>query len=163
MKKKFLGIISILILLSTAATTVLAAPKAPISSNDDPIQATYRGIIHGDKGSQALLTLALTQVNDQISGTVYLERGLYIDAGRCGGGYLPAAIQSAEGKVSKYDPNLIETSTVFKVSGFKVSIDLEGLLSADGDVLETEAKIDLPWLCGRDPIINGTLYKQQQS
>ncbi|GMQ79322.1 MAG: hypothetical protein BMS9Abin02_1899 [Anaerolineae bacterium] len=163
MKKKFLGVISILFLLSTAATTVLAAPKDLKSNDNDPFQATYRGIIHGDKGSQAPLTLALTQVNDQISGTVYLGRGLYIDAGRCGGGYLPAAIQSAEGEVNKYDPNLLEASTAFKVSGFKVSIDLEGLLSSDGDLLETEAKIDLPWLCGRDPIINGTLYKQQQS
>ena len=161
MKKKLLGVISILILLSTAATTVLAAPKDLKSNVKDPFQATYKGVVHGDKGSQALLTLALSQVNDQISGTVYLGSGLYINAGRCGGGYLPAAVQSAEGEVNKYKPNLIEASTAFKVSGFKVAIDLEGLLSSDGDVLETEAKIDLPWLCGQDPIINGTLYRQQ--
>ena len=163
MKKKFLGVISILILLSTAATTVLAAPNDLKSNYKDPFQATYKGIIHGDKGSQALLTLALSQVDDQITGTVYLDRGLYIDAGWCGGGYLPAAIQSAEGEVNKYKPNLIEARTVSKVSGFKVSIDLEGLLSSDGNVLETEAKIDLPWLCGRDPIISGILYKQPSS
>jgi hypothetical protein len=160
MKKKLLGVVSILILLSTAATTVLAAPK-DLSNDKNPFQATYKGIVHGDKGTQAFLTLALSQVDDQISGTVYLGSGLYINAGRCGGGYLPAAVQSAEGEVNKYKPNLIEASTAFKVSGFKVAIDLEGLLSSDGDVLETEAKIDLPWLCGRDPIINGTLYKQQ--
>jgi len=160
MKKKILGILSVVVLLAATATSVLAAPKATKKSEPDPIKATYSGIIHGDKGSQAPLTLALTQEDDYISGTVYLGRGLYIDAGRCGGGYIPATVQSAEGESNKYKPNHIEASTTFKVSGIKVSIDLEGVLSSDGEVLETEAKIDIPWLCGRDPIIEGTLYKQ---
>ena len=160
MKKKILGVISAIILLSTAASSVFAAPSDIKSSDKDPLQNTYTGMIHGDKGSQAPLTLALSEVNDQIFGTVYLEKGLFIDAGRCGGGYMPATVQSAEGEVNKYKPNQIEASTTFKVSGFTVSIDLEGILSSDGEVLETEAKIDLPWLCGRDPVISGTLYNQ---
>ena len=44
MKKKFLGVISILILLSTAATTVLAAPKDLNSKDKDPFQARCRSI-----------------------------------------------------------------------------------------------------------------------
>jgi hypothetical protein len=85
MNKKFFGVISILIFLSTAATTVLAAPKDLKSSDKDPFQATYTGIIHGDRGSQAPLTLALSQVNDQISGTVYLGSRVYIDSLEPGG------------------------------------------------------------------------------
>lgn len=163
MKKKFLGAMSVIILFATAATTVFAAPKGTQYSDSEPFEATFSGIIHGDKGTQAPLTLALTQVDDHISGTVYLDRGLYIAAGRCGGGYIPATVQSAEGEINRYKPNLIQTSTTFKVSGFRVSIELEGVLSSNGEVLATQAKIDLPWLCGRDPIIQGTLYKQNKT
>ncbi len=163
MKKKFLGAMSIIILLAAASTSVFAAPKAAHYGNSEPFEATFSGIIHGDKGSQAPLTLALIQEDDQISGTVFLDRGLYISAGRCGGGYIPATVQSAKGEINRYKPNQIQTSTTFKVSGIRVSIDLEGVLSPNGDVLTTQAKIDLPWLCGHDPIIKGTLYKQHKT
>ena len=40
-----------------------------------------------------------------------------------------------------------------------VKIKLDGDVSADGDEISAKAKVDLPWLCGRDPVLSGTLYK----
>jgi hypothetical protein len=42
-----------------------------------------------------------------------------------------------------------------------VTIELDGNVSANGNVIEAEAKIDVPWICGPDPVLNGTLYKAQ--
>jgi hypothetical protein len=32
-------------------------------------------------------------------------------------------------------------------------------VSSDGEVITARAKIDLPWFCGRDPVITSRLYR----
>lgn len=160
MKKKLIGGVTVLFIMLTAVSTLFAAPTESQSKVEVPERNTYTGVVYGDKGTSAPLSLTTSQTGNLVSGTVYLGDGLYIDAGRCGGGFVPAAVQSAKGEVNKFNPNKFEASTAFKVSGFRVTIDLEGTLSSDGEVLETEAVVDIPWLCGSDPVISGTLYKQ---
>ena len=45
----------------------------------------------------------------------------------------------------------------FQVSGMDITARATGDLAADGQELNFEVKIDTPLLCGRDPIISGTL------
>ncbi len=161
MKRIIIAVAFTLVLITTVSTSVFATPKKLATKKVDRFDGTFSGVIYGDKGSQAPLTLEMVQDGDEVYGTLLLGRGLYINGGRCGGGYIPATSQHAEGKIDKSNPNALETSTTIKVSGFKINIELEGLLSNDGKTLEAEATVNLPWLCGRDPVVDATLIKEQ--
>ena len=161
MKRIIIAVAFALVLFTTVSASVLAAPKKLATKNVDLFDGTFSGVIYGDKGSQAPLTLKMVQDGDEVYGTLLLGRGLYINGGRCGGGYIPASSQHAAGKIDKSDPNALEAITSIKISGFKVNIELEGLLSKDGENLEAEATVNLPWLCGRDPIVDAFLIKEQ--
>jgi hypothetical protein len=88
-----------------------------------------------------------------------LGSGLYVDAGWCGAGYLPASNEYASGYSSPGNPRHISTESTFNVEGFDVTVALEADASSDGETIDADATIDLPWLCGLDPVLTGTLYK----
>jgi hypothetical protein len=48
--------------------------------------------------------------------------------------------------------------TSFKVSNFDIGVTLNSKIAADGAINAT-GSIDLPWICGRDPQLSGTLSK----
>ena len=164
MKRAIIGL-----LLSVGALVALTATASAAGKDDRPdyerpkaknhFDGTFRGTIYGDKGSSAPIELQLTQNGRRVVGNVELGSGLYVNGGMCGAGYVPGGAQSAGGQVSASNPRRLYAESAFKVSGFKVTIDLVGVASADGEEVDAQAKIDLPWLCGRDPVLSGTLYR----
>jgi hypothetical protein len=158
-KRLLIGIIAALSILSAAAATVAAAPKEDMMSRAGPFEGTFAGVVYGDNGSTAPLTLDLTHRGDQIQGDFSLGSGLYIKGGICGGANVPAAEQYASGKTLRDNPNRLVANTKVDVGRFDINVKLDGNVSADGKVITAKAKLDLPWFCGRDPVINATLYR----
>jgi hypothetical protein len=136
-----------------------AASQATKSTKTGPYEGTFKGTVYGDKGTSAPLTLVLNHRGNDVEGKAILGDGLYLDGGMCGAGYVPASQQSATVEAADKDPRHLAVQTIFEVSGINIKIDLNSQISADGEELEAEAKIDLPWLCGHDPVISGTLNK----
>lgn len=138
----------------SAATAAAATPEKPAPK---PFTGTFEGIIYGSNNSSTAIILELEQEKNHVIGTAFIDEGLYINAGNCGGAYVPATTETAVGNVSTKNPNLLSAETNLNVSGINVTIDFIGEL--DEDVLDLEAKIDLPWLCGKDPLLHGTVEK----
>jgi hypothetical protein len=157
MKRVLFALAATLVLSSTLIASANAAPKVFQSKTDALFEGTFSGFVRGDEDSQAPMKIEINQDGNDISGTLELGHGLYIDGGRCGSGYIPSTVQSAVGEVNNRQ---IETTTAIRVAGIKVTIDLEGRLSGDEKTLEAEAKVDLPWICGQDPVISTILVKE---
>jgi hypothetical protein len=157
MKRLLFALAATLVLSSTLIASANAAPKVFQTKADAPFEGTFSGFVLGDRHSQAPIKIEMNQDGNDISGTIELGDGLYVDGGRCGAGYIPSTVQSTEGEVNNRQ---IEAATAIKVAGIKVTIDLEGKLSSDGETLEAEAKVDIPWFCGQDPVISTILVKE---
>lgn len=157
MKRLLFALAAVLVLSSALNASVNAAPKTIQSKADDPFEGTFSGLVHGDRDSRATIKIEMNQDGKDINGILELGNGLYVDGGRCGAGFIPSTVQFAEGGVNDRQ---IEVETAVKVAGIKVTIELEGKLSNDGKILEAEAKVDIPWLCGPDPVINMNLIKE---
>jgi hypothetical protein len=160
-KKVVVGLLLALSAMLAITITASAAPGEAKSKKAGPFQGTFNGTVYGDNGTSAPLSLVMTHQGNQVEGTVFLGKGLYVNGGMCGSGYIPAAAQTAAGQTSSNDPGHLAAQSYFKISGIGVKLLLDGDVSADGEQIETKAKIDLPWICGTDPVISGTLYKAQ--
>lgn len=158
-KKTVIGLILALVATLAITLSASAAPQPSNSTKIGPYEGTFKGTVYGDKGTSAPLTLVLNHRGNEVEGKAILGEGLYLDGGMCGAGYVPASQQSAAVEVSEKDSGRLSVQTIFEVSGINIKIDLNSQISADGDELEAEAKIDLPWLCGHDPVISGTLFR----
>lgn len=146
----------LLFILGLAGLTTLAATPQTTA----PFTGTFYGRVTGDQGSSAPLVLRLTQTGDVVEGQVFVGRGLVVDGRNCGVVDVPAGVQYATGQVQRQNPRQLTATVPLNVDGLKVNIQLTGRLSANGQTLATEARIDLPWLCGRDPLLSGTLTSQ---
>jgi hypothetical protein len=124
-----------------------------------PYEGTFHGVAYGDRGSSAPLSLELTHRGSQVKGNVYLGEGLHVSAGFCGSVNLPAAAQRIEAQTSFLNPKRLVADPTFDAGGFHLTVDFETNVSADGEVITAKAKVDLPWFCGRDPVLTGTLYR----
>jgi hypothetical protein len=160
---KLLGVILGLFIIISATTNANAAPAevAPIeaASAAGPFQGIFYGWINGDEGSKAPLVLDLTHQNETIFGDIYLGEGLVVDGGICGSAAVPAAKQSASSQTSLGTPNEFNASTAFEISGMEINVDIASRVADNGETLTAEAQIDLPWFCGADPVIEGTLAR----
>lgn len=155
----FLSLI-VLALMTFFVASAQAAPARPTSTTSGGLFAgTFEGVLHGDDGSTAPIALELTQDGRAVTGEIVVGRGLLIDGGNCGAAAVPAATQTATGATSAREPRHLAASADFEVQGISVTIDLDGQLSRDGETLTAEARIDLPWLCGRDPVVTGELSR----
>jgi len=159
MKRLVLAALVVLAILSTAVVGVYAAPEVASAGGVGPYEGTFRGVAYGDKGSSAPLSLELTHRGNQVRGSVYLGEGLHVSAGFCGSVNLPAAGQRIEGETAFWNPKRLVADPTFDVGGFDLTIDFESNVSADGEVITAKAKVDLPWFCGRDPMLTSTLYR----
>lgn len=158
MKRLMTGVLAAVVALF--AITVLSADAAGNeASGGGPFSGTFHGTVYGDNGSRAPLSLVLTQQGDEVEGNVFLGRGLYVDGGFCGAGYLPAAVRSASGTTLSANPRHLDAASTIAVEGYDVTVDLDGDLVGNGGVLNVTATVDLPWLCGGDPVLTGTLYR----
>ncbi len=155
MKKLFLSLFVVMALFGGTAAATFAAPA---EKSSEPFTGTFSGTVYGDNDTTAPMTLTLVQDGDEVTGTAAMGEGLYVDAGLCGSGYIPASSQTAAGEISARNPNHLEAQAAFDISGFRVNIDLDGFL-VDADTLEAETKIDLPWLCGTDPVLYSSLER----
>ena len=156
MKKLILSLVVTVMAISMLVVSVSAAPG--ITSDTGPYNGTFRGYVNGDKGSRAPVLFQLSQNGDLVSGTVSLGEGLYIDGGWCGKGYIPPVTQSGRLRTNPNDPSQIQMRTSFKVSNFDIGVTLNSKMSTNGTIAAT-GSIDLPWICGRDPQLSGTLSK----
>lgn len=159
MKKGILAVIIALGVMVALTFTASAAPGGATIGKQDRFDGKFQGLVYGDKGSKAPVTLNLNQDGTIVEGTVFIGNGLFVDGGFCGSGYIPSGSQVATGQISKSDASVLAATSNFKVSGMGIKINLNGTLSPDGDELKTQAKINLPWLCGRSPVISGVLEK----
>ncbi len=161
MKKILVTVVVALIAVLAMTVTVSAAPPESSSHNAGPFDGAFHGHVYGSKNTRAQMSLHLSHTGDQVDGTVFLGSGLLIEAGWCGSGYVPSGAYYASGETSPGNPRNLAAETTVNVSGMDVTIELDGTVSANGNVIEAEAKIDVPWICGPDPVLNGTLYKAQ--
>jgi hypothetical protein len=64
-----------------------------------------------------------------------------------------------EGQTVRGDPRRLMVNPTFDIGGLDLEVGFESKVSADGEVITARAKVDLPWFCGRDPVLRATLYK----
>ena len=156
--KKFLVIGLVAIIGLFAVMAVPGASAAPAEAGKaGPFEGTFNGTIYAPDGSSAPMSLILTHRGTTVDGTVFIGDGLSIDAGFCGAASIPASSVYANGNSSAKNPNILSASSTFDVGGIDVKVDLNSKVS--GNKLNATANIDLPWMCGGDQVLNGTLYR----
>ncbi len=167
MKKISIGVLAaVMLLFGLSTATALAAEDVASSTSNaavevGPYEGVFSGFLYGDNNSRAPIALQMTHRDGVVSGKLYLGKGFYVNAGRCGGAQVPPMVQSASGRTLASNPNKLVVNTSFPISGFDIGVDLTSSVSADGKTLNVGSSIDLPWICGRDPSYSGTLYKVQ--
>jgi hypothetical protein len=160
-KKIIISLLATLSILVLATLTVGAAPATAAATQVGPFEGEFHGYLYGDDDSRAPISLDLTHRGRTVKGTAILGKGLIVDGKRCGEAAIPAGAIEALGQTSATNRNHLTATSSFEVSGIEVTVELDGTVSRDGRTVNAEAKIDLPWLCGRDPILTGTLSKAQ--
>jgi len=156
--KKYFILVVVAVIGVFAVMAVPGASAAPAAAAvTGPYNGVFNGTVYAPNGSTAAMSLNMTHNGSAVDGTVFLGEGLSIDAGMCGSVAVPASTVYASGNSSASNPKALKASSSFDVSGIDVKVDLESYVS--GDNLEAEVKIDLPWICGGDPILTGQLHR----
>lgn len=142
--------------------TITPSNPSPNNENTGPAMFTgnFAGTLFGSAGSSAPITLEMTQTGNDVTGIMSIGPGLVVEGGNCGSQEVPPGTQSANGRVDPSNPNHLDASAVFQVQGLTISIMLVADMSADGQTMTTQALIDLPFICGPDPVLNGTFTRQ---
>ena len=159
MRGVLFGLLDIVIILATMSGGVAVASGGMSADAVGPYEGTFEGIAYGDRGSYASIALDLDHRGDWVEGSLVLDEGLYVDGGFCGTAYLPATEQVVEGWTDLKKPGHLEASPTIEVGGFDLTIDFESDVLDDGESIVAEAKVDLPWFCGRDPVLTATLHR----
>ncbi len=155
MKKLLVGLFVVMGIVLTMSVAS-AAPETAVGKAG-PYEGVFHGTVYAPDGSSANMSLDMTHRNGIVEGTVFLGEGLTLDAGLCGTAAIPASSVVASGKTAAANPNKLAATSVFDVSGITVKVNLNSQIS--GDELGATATIDLPWLCGSDPVLTGTLHR----
>ena len=153
------AVVVVVAVLMTVVAGAYAAPEVSSAGGVGPYEGTFLGVVYGDRGSSAPLSLELIHRGSQVRGNVYLGEGLHVSAGFCGSVNLPAAGQRIEGETAFWNPKRLVADPTFDAGGFDLTIDFESNVSADGQIITAKAKVDLPWFCGRDPVLTSSLYR----
>jgi hypothetical protein len=157
LKRFLIGIFAVIAIFAVLSISAVDAAGVSKAGKAGPYEGIFEGTVYAPDGSSAPMSLDLTHRNNIVEGAVSMGEGLTIDAGFCGVGSIPASTIMASGKTSAVNPEKLSASSTFEVSGIKVNVILDSLV--EGDTVTAEAKIDLPWLCGRDPVMTGTLQR----
>lgn len=159
--KRVMLVATALAVLSMVVPAAYAAPVAagrPVQRG--PYEGVFEGFVQGDKGSNAPISLDLTHRGREVAGTVTLGEGLYVSGGWCGAVQVPALAQYVSGQSDRTNARRVTVTPTFDAGGFDLTVRFESLLSTDGETITARAKIDLPWFCGRDPVLSGVLYRE---
>ena len=143
--------------LPPAAT---ATPPAVGGGAVAAFNGRFAGTLTSDDGSTAPVSLDLTQTGSTVAGDIAIGDGLTIDGGNCGAQAIPAGARSVSGQTDPSNPNHIEVSAGYEVQGFTITAALLADLSPDGNNLNGQINLSLPFLCGRNPVITGALVRQ---
>lgn len=150
-----------------AAAPLVTLPAAPVEATLPAVgggaaafNGRFAGTLTSDDGSTAPVSLDLTQTGSTVAGNIAIGDGLTIDGGNCGAQAIPAGSRSVSGQVDPSNPNHIEVSAGYEVQGFTITANLRGDLAADGNSLSGQIDLSLPFLCGRNPVISGSLARQ---
>jgi hypothetical protein len=138
----------------TATATGTAEPRPPFDG-------VFGGIINGDLGSSAPITLEMTQIGNDLSGTAVLGDGLIVDVGGgfCPGAQpVPATDVDLEGQANPNTPRHLERQSVVEVSGFDIIVTIVGDLSDDDNTLTVRMDLGVPWPC-RSATLQGVLER----
>jgi hypothetical protein len=159
MKRSLVVTIAVLAILLITAAGAYAVPEAAATGKVGPYEGRFEGDAYGDRGSSAPIVLDLTHRGNQVEGIVYIGEGMVVSGGFCGTVNVPATAQHVEGQTVRWNPNRLMVKPTFDLGGFELKVDFESNVSADGEVITARAEIDLPWFCGRDPVLTSTLYR----
>jgi hypothetical protein len=154
-------VVTTVTLLSILVPVAFAEP--PIARNpvqQGPYEGVFEGFVRGDSDSQAPMGLELTHRGSEVEGTVTLGDGLYVSGGWCGAVQVPAIEQVVSGQTDRGNERRVAVAPTFDAGGFDLTVNFQSTLSPDGETITARAKIDLPWFCGRDPVLTGTLYRE---
>ena len=159
MHRYMIGTMAVLVILLTTSAGVYAAPSGVATGKVGPYEGVFEGVAYGDRNSSAPIELDLTHRGSQVEGRVSLREGLHVSGGFCGTVDVPAVSQAVEGQTVRWNPKRLVVSPTFDLGGFDITVDFESNVSSDGEVITARAKIDLPWFCGRDPVLTSRLYR----
>lgn len=151
-----------------AALPAATLPPAPAEatlpavggSGSAAFNGRFAGTLTSDDGSTAPVSLNLTQTGSTVAGDIAIGDGLTIDGGNCGAQAIPSGSRSVSGQTDPSNPNHIEVSAGYEVQGFTITAELLADLSPDGNSLNGRIDLSLPFLCGRNPVITGSLARQ---
>ena len=150
-----------------AAAPVATLPPAPVEATLPAVgggaaafNGRFAGTLTSDDGSTAPVSLDLAQTGSTVAGDIAISDGLTIDGGNCGAQAIPAGARSVSGQVDPSNPNHIEVSAGYEVQGFNITAELIADLAPDGNSLNGRINLSLPFLCGRNPVIAGSLARQ---
>ena len=160
MKKTISAFLLAFVVLAILSVSAFAGSKTP-STKTGPYDGEFVGQLNGSNGSKAMVSLDLTDRNYDVSGMVAIGRGLVVNAGSiCGRADIPAGSIWASGRTTSRNPDKLFASAPVEVGGFNITVEVAGDLSADGEEMDVAITVDVPWICGRDPVVTGTLYRQ---
>ena len=151
-----IGLVAVIGLFAVMAVPGASAAPAEVSKAG-PYEGTFNGTVYAPNGSSAPMSLVMTHRGTAVDGTVFIGDGMSIDAGFCGAASIPASSVYANGNSSAKNPNFLSANSSFDVGGFDVKVDLTSKVS--GNKLNATVNIDLPWMCGGDQVLTGTLYR----
>ena len=144
----------------TLAAALPPIQPAPIGETAGRFNGTFAGTLTTGNGSSAPATLTFTQNGSAVTGLLDIGEGLTIDAGSCGAQAVPAGRQSASGAIDPAAPNRLQTVNTIPVAGLSIGVVLTAEMAADGQSVAARADLDLPFLCGTDPVISGNFVRQ---
>ena len=137
-----------------------AAPIATLPPAGAAFNGTFAGTFTSDDGSSAPLSVVLSQNGTAVAGDIAIGQGLTIDGGNCGVQAIPSGTRAISGQADPANPNHIEATTAFDAQGLTVTVQFVADVSADGNTLTSAVRILLPFLCGREPVLSGTLARR---
>ena len=151
-----------------AAAPLVTLPPAPVEATLPAVggggaaafNGRFAGTLTSDDGSTAPVSLDLTQTGSTVAGDIAIGDGLTIDGGNCGAQAIPAGARSVSGQTDPSNPNHIEVAAGYEVQGFTITAELIADLAPDGNSLNGQINLSLPFLCGRNPVITGSLARQ---
>ena len=147
-----------LVLLATTAASALAAPSQATSTTG-PYEGRFQGRVASANGSSAPLSVTLTHQGDKVAGVATLGEGLEVQTRFCGSAIVPSRSENLSGQTQPGQPRHLEATSAFNVEGLAITVYFSSDVSTDGKTIQGTTTLDLPWFCGGDPVLSGTLHK----
>ena len=162
MRKFAVGALTALVLFAATTAGAVAATPAPGTGRATPAgpyEGKFQGQIWSDNGTSAPLSVNLTHRGDTVAGTASLGGGIVVETRFCGAATIPAATRWLSGYTQAGNPEHLEATSSFTAEGIPFTVRFSSDAAADGTTIHGAATIDLPWFCGGDPVLTGTLHK----